>query len=333
MQSTWELKAPFGSLFKLLITLFLVVSIPVVTLTVWVNWALAPASVKKQEQTFVIKKGESVASIATRLKKENLLRNALMFRIYLKMTGLDEKIQSGSFKLSTDQPVKNIALTLTRGRLDKWLTFVEGLRKEEVAEIAAKNFDINKDKFLAKAPEGELFPDTYLIPINASEEQILAIFQNNFGKKYNSDHQKIASEKGLTKQDVITIASIVERETKSKEERPIIAGILLKRWKEGIPLATDATIQYALGFSDQEETWWRKNLTEDDLKIDSPYNTRSRTGLPPGPICSPGLASIDAVLTPKESPYYFYLHDKKGQIHYAATFEEHQQNIARFLSP
>ena len=331
MQSTWEVKAPFGSVFKFLITLFLVVSIFVAGLTVWVNWALAPVSTKKQEQTFVIKKGESVASIASRLQKGNLLRNALMFRIYLKMTGLDEKIQSGSFKLSTDQPVKNIALTLTRGRLDKWLTFVEGLRKEEVSETLAKNFNIDKGKFLAKAPEGELFPDTYLMPINASEDQILAIFRSNFEKKYNSDRQKIASEKGLTKQDVITIASIVERETKSKEERPIIAGILLKRWKEGIPLATDATIQYVLGFSDQEKTWWRKVLTEDDLKIDSSYNTRSRTGPPPGPICSPGLASIDAVLTPKESPYYFYLHDKKGQVHYAVTFEEHQENINKYL--
>ena len=100
-----------------------------------------------------------------------------------------------------------------------------------------------------------------------------------------------------------------------------------------MPIGADATIQYALGYSNEEKSWWRKNLTEEDLKINSPYNTRIKTGLPPGPICNPGLASIKAVVNPSNSSYYFYLHDNDGKVHYAKTFEEHQQNIREYLVP
>ncbi len=131
---------------------------------------------------------------------------------------------------------------------------------------------------------------------------------------------------------MLTLASIVEREARSSEERPVIAGILIKRWQEEMHLAADATIQYALGYSSEEKTWWRKNLTEKDLEVESSFNTRIKVGLPPGPICSPGLASIKAVLKPTKSDYYFYLHDGDGKAHYGKTFQEHQENIAKYLS-
>jgi UPF0755 protein len=333
MRSTWIVKQPFGPTFKFLVTLFIILVAILSTAATWVNWALQAPSKDGQEKTFVIKEGESVPSFVERLKEEGIIKNALAFRIHLKFSGLDRKIQAGSFKLTTNKPASEIALALTTGRLDKWVTFIEGLRKEQVAEILAKNFNIDKEKFLAAADEGYLFPDKYLIPVKASEEQILSIFKTNFGKKYTKEMEDKAAAAGLSTEQVITVASIVERESKGKgeNERAVIAGILLKRWRQGRRLEADATVQYALGYSEEEKVWWRKNFTE-DLNVDSPYNTRRVKGLPPGPICSPGLAAIQAVINPLETDYYFYVHDKDGNPYYAKTFAEHQANIRKYLN-
>lgn len=332
MRSTWIVKQPFGFWFKFLVSSFIVLAAVVVTTTILVDWSLQAPSKEGGEKPFVIKDGETVTSFASRLEEERLIKNAFVFRIYLKLSGLDREIQAGSFRLPTNKPASEIAVQLTIGRLDKWVTFVEGLRKEEVAAILAKNFEIDKEKFLVVAPEGYLFPDKYLIPVKANEEQILSIFKTNFDKRVTKEMQEAAVKKNLTPGEVIIVASILERETRNSDERPVIAGILLKRWREGWAIAADATVQYALGYSEEEKSWWRKVITAEDLEIDSPYNTRRHTGLPPGPICSPGLSSIQAVINPTETEYYYYLHDKDGKVHYARTLQEHQQNIQKYLS-
>jgi len=331
MRSAWIVKQPFGPTFKFLIALFIVLVAILGTVTIWVNWALQAPGKGGGEKTFVIKDEETVPSFAARLEEEKIIRNAFVFRIYLKFAGLDRQIQAGSFHLSSDKPASEIALQLTTGRLDKWVTFVEGLRKEEVAAILAKNFQIDKEKFLAASSEGYLFPDKYLIPVKADKEQILSIFKTNFEKRFTKEMQDAAAKKNLTPEEVIILASIVERETKNSDERPVIAGILLKRWREGWTIAADATVQYALGYSEGEKTWWRKTITGEDLKIDSPYNTRRNIGLPPGPICSPGLSSIESVINPQQTDYYYYIHDKDGKPHYAKTLAEHQANSKKYL--
>ena len=331
MQSTWTKKSQFGSVFRFLISLFLIAIVFIGGLTIWVNWSLAAPSKNSDKKTFVIQNGESVSSFSKRLEEEKLIRNTLMFHLYLKLNNLDRKIQAGSFSLAENLTARELSKALTEGRLDKWVTFVEGLRKEQVAEILSDNFNTNKEKFIADSPEGYLFPDTYLIPLKTDEEKILSIFATNFNKKVTSELLTAAENKGLDKEQLTILASIVERETKNNEERPIVAGILIKRWREGMPLAADATVQYALGFSNDENSWWRKNLSAEDLDFSSPYNTRKNLGLPPGPICSPGLSSINAVINSVEGLYYFYLHDKNGKIHYAKTYEEHLQNIKQYL--
>lgn len=130
---------------------------------------------------------------------------------------------------------------------------------------------------------------------------------------------------------VIILASIVEREGRSAEDRPIIAGILLKRLKADWPLQTDATLQYALGYQAREKSWWKKSLTLEDKNVRSAYNTYLNPGLPPGPISNPGIESIKAVIYPKESEYWYYLHDPAGSVHYATTIEEHNANVAQYL--
>jgi len=331
MQSTWTEKSQFGPVFKFLVSLFLIAIVFIGGLTIWVNWSLAAPSKNSDKKTFVIQNGESVSSFSKRLEEEKLIRNVLMFHLYLKLNNLDRKIQAGSFSLAKNSTARELSKALTEGRLDKWVTFVEGLRKEQVAEILSDNFNINKEKFITDSSEGYLFPDTYLIPLKTNEEKILSIFATNFNKKVSSELLTAEEKKGLDKAQLIILASIVERETKNNEERPIVAGILIKRWREGMPLAADATVQYALGFSNDENSWWRKNLSAEDLDFSSPYNTRKNLGLPPGPICSPGLSSINAVINSVESPDYFYLHDKSGKIHYAKTYEEHLQNIKQYL--
>lgn len=332
MKSTWEIKQPFGVFFKLLLSLFIVVIFPVIILTVWVNWALDPVDKSTGEKVFVIKKGETGLSFSQRLQNEHLIRSAFIFRVYLKFSGLDKEIQAGSFKLSGGTSVKELAESLTKGRVDKWVTVIEGLRKEEIAEILSGEFEINKAAFLKKATEGKLFPDTYLVPVDANESKIIEILEKNFETKFDDNLQKKAKQNGLTPSEALVLSSIVERESSAKDERPVIAGILLKRLREGIALGADATVQYALGYSKVEKAWWRKILTEEDLAISSPYNTRKNSGLPPAPICNPGRSSLEAVASPKETPYYFYLHDSDGNIHYAKTFGEHQENIARYLN-
>lgn len=331
MQSTWTEKPHFGKIFKLLITLFIISVISIGSLTIWVNWSLAAPSKISDKKTFVIQNGESVSSFSKRLEEEKLIRSAFIFHLYLKLNNLDRKIQAGSFSLAENYTVAELSKTLTEGRLDKWVTVVEGLRKEQVAETLAKNFNISTEKFISDSSEGYLFPDTYLIPVKANEEEILSIFATNFNKKVSSELLAAAEKKGLDKEQLIILASIVERETKDNSDRPIVAGIFIKRWRDGLNLGSDVTVQYALGYSNDEKSWWRKNLIAEDLDFSSPYNTRKNVGLPPGPICSPGLSAINAVINSVESPYYFFLLDKNGKTHYAKTYEEHLQNIKQYL--
>lgn len=296
--------------------------------------AVRPPAISK---TFVIKRGESLSSIADRLEKEGLIRSSLAFKIFVLTYRLTGKIQAGSFHLKSSFPIKEIADTLTHGTTDIWLTFPEGWRKEEFARRLVANLDnFNEQEFLRLTDdsEGELFPDTYLIPRQASPSAMVKILRNNFEKKF-ADLEQAAQKSGLTKKQVLILASMVEREARYKEDRPIVAGILIKRWQENWPLQVDATIQYSIGTKkcevESEKCDWWSPVKSQDLAIDSPYNTYKYKGLPPAPICNPGLASIKAVIYPQQSEYWFYLSDKTGKIHYAKTAQQHQENIRVYL--
>jgi len=286
----------------------------------------------KETKIFVIKRGESLNSIIDNLYRQNLIRNRLVFYLLVKKLGIEKRIQAGDFRLSPAMDTQTIAKNLTKGTLDIWVTIIEGLRKEEIAQIINQNFAIPESEFLKHAKEGYLFPDTYLIPKEATAEAIVKILTNNFYRRFDKNLQEKAKNKGLTEEEVIILASLVEKEAKYDEDRQKIASIILKRIKNDWPLQIDATIQYALGYQPQEKSWWKKYLTKEDLEIDSPYNTYKNKGLPPTPICNPGLASIEAVIDASENtPYWYYLSDKTGRMHYAKTLEEHNENIRKYL--
>ena len=224
------------------------------------------------------------------------------------------------------------------------MTIPEGLRKEEIAEkfinTLGKKEDVAatfRQEFLSetKSKEGFLFPETYLFPKDASASAVSAKLLATFDKKVDSKMKEDAKSSGYTLSQLITLASIIERETKTPQERPVVSGILFKRLANRWPLQVDAALQYAVASAkcrvqSAECKWW-ESLTKDDLEVASPYNTYKYSGLPPAPIANPGLSSISAVIYPEESPYWFYLHDADGKIHYAKTIEEHNENIRIYL--
>lgn len=308
----------------ILITLFLLIR-------GFLGMQLAPVSSDKASQDFVILKGQSVAETASHLKKDNLIRSEFFFKLYLKQNGLADKIQAGTFKLSPSMSSKEIVQSLTTIPKDAWVTLLEGWRVEEMAAKLNSQMRINSAEFIKRSKEGYMFPDTYLLPKDAAVSYIVSTMEDNFDKKYTDNLKAQVKSKGLTESQGVILASIVEREARSDEARKMVASILLKRLKIGMALNADATIQYALGFQKGENSWWKRSLGKDDLKINSSYNTYTNPGLPPGPICNPSLSSLEAVANADSStPYLYYYHDLKGNSHYAKTLEEHNQNVADY---
>lgn len=281
---------------------------------------------------FVINPGENLDSIINNLSKSDLIRNRIVFYLVVKQLGIERKIQAGDFRLSQSMNAFEIANELTHGSIDIWVTIPEGLRKEEIAEIMSKTFDISETEFNTLAQEGYLFPDTYLIPKKPDSEQIIKLMRSTFDSKYTKELQSQAHLNGLTDEEVVILASIVEREAKFDQDREQIASIILRRYREKYPLQVDATIQYALGYQTNENRWWKSSLTYADLEIESQYNTYTNIALPPTPISNPGIASIQAIINADQNtPYKFYLSEPVGTTHYSKTFEEHQRNIEKYL--
>lgn len=215
----------------------------------------------------------------------------------------------------------------------KKITLVEGQRIEEMAEKLDKELGLGQgSEFLKIAKEGYMFPDTYFVDKDASASAVVAKMKNNFENKYDVDLQAKIKKLGLTPDEGVILASIVEREARSSEARKMVASILLKRLNIEMGLYVDAGIQYALGYQPSEKSWWKRHLTKADLQINSSFNTRIHKGLPPTPICNPSLSSLEAVAdADPKTPYLYYYHDSEGVPHYARTLEEHNQNIANYL--
>ncbi len=295
----------------------------------WWDRQLAPVLGDNTAKKVVITKGKSVSEIADQLKQENLIRSKTVFILYTRQQGLSSKLSAGTFNLSQGISTPEIIRILSGKPAEKWVTLIEGWRAEEMAEELNSKFKIQNSKFLKLAKEGYMFPDTYLFPNEVTEEQIVKKLGETFDQKYSADLKSKIKAQGLTESEGVILASIVEREARSDKARTMVASILLKRFKIGMGLNADATLQYALGYQPQEKSWWKKHITSEDKKIDSPYNTYLYRGLPPAPIANPSLSSLKAVANvDTETQYLYYYHDSKGNSHYAKTLEEHNENVA-----
>jgi len=305
-----------------------------------------------ETREFVIQSGENGQSVGKRLAREKFIKSPLFFRLYLRLQNSQgTHIQAGKYALSSSMTAAEIVDKISAaGSFETKITFVEGWRVEEMVEQISSKSEIRNSKLkveefyeLAKSQRGYLFPDTYFIDRNTTADELIEKMRANFDEKYLGVQEDIENE-GLTREEAVIFASIVEREVAKDGDRPIVAGILLKRWRNGWPLEADVTVQFAIANRDcgvqstghrrqnQDNcTWWKKDLTQQDLEIDSPYNTRQNTGLPPTPISNPGLNALKAVVNPQQTPYWYYLTDKNGITHYAATLAEHNANIQTYL--
>lgn len=306
-----------------------------------------------------IVRGESIWQIANELELKGVIKNKYLFLFYLFLTGKLDKVKAGVYLIPPFASIKEIAQILIKGKekLIK-LTIPEGwnlrdiglyleklglFQAEEFWKVAgfpavdynlSKNlpfpYDFSKEfPFLKEKPkniglEGYLYPDTYFIPKNISPQNLIRLFLTNFNRKVYLPLQKELKHKNKTLFEIIIMASLVEKEVKTKEEKELVAGILWKRLKTGMPLQVDATITYITGKKTIK-------ITYNDLEIDSPYNTYKYKGLPIGPICNPGLESILATLYPQKSPFWYYLTTPEGNTIFSKTYQEHLLAKQKYL--
>jgi len=308
----------------------------------WFSLSSKPVSDETKLQDFLVIKGSSASQVGNKLKQEGFVKSSLAFKLYVQITGNTKKIQAGEYRLSPGFSLVAIVNELKKGPVGVWTTIPEGLRREEIAYKFAEFLD-KEDKttfikeFLQASldQEGYLFPDTYIFLKSVQAKSVVQKMMATFEKKVDSQMREDLQKGGRSLNQAIIAASLIERETKGEEEKPVVAGIIYKRLKADWPLQIDATLQYAVAdarcqISDVKCEWWTP-LTKEDLGINSPYNSYKLTGFPPTPISSPGLSSIKAAVYPEESDYWFYIHDVKGVIHFARTISEHNDNIRKYL--
>ena len=298
---------------------------------------------EKKEERFVIKVGTGEEQIVDDLKAEGFLKSKEIFGLVLTFKGWHKKIEPGAYEISKSINAYELAKTLISGPYQKWVIIPPGKRKEQVALILLKtlNWQFGMGRsFTNVAEEGYLYPDTYLIDVDADPQQVWQKLFANFDEKFDKELQNDLLAQNIRNDTAIKIASLIERESGGDFDKPIIAGIIWNRLLKGMKLEIDATVQYAIASETLDEVglqdlgdfnFWPQLGAGVVRTTNSPYNTYLNKGLPPGPICSPSLESIRAVANPSETDALYYLHSSDKQIHTAKTFEEHQENIENFL--
>jgi UPF0755 protein len=267
----------------------------------------------------------SARQTAELLARKRVVASVLGFRVLLKASGLDRRLKPGFYRLRVHEWPFTVARKLALGETDDVKVLIpEGWRASQISERLAAAGVADQREFdayvAAHALEGRLFPATYHFPPGYGAERAAARMTAEFERVVAPVYAAARPRPALTQSEALVLASIVEREAMLADERPMIAAVYLNRLKRRMPLQADPTVQYALGF-------WKKGLTRDDLKIASPYNTYQRQGLPPGPICNPGVESFAAVLKPADTQALYFVADTTGGHVFSETNEE--QNAAR----
>jgi UPF0755 protein len=293
-----------------------------------------------QQTDVIIPSGSTFSQVVAALRDKNVLQSPLAFRILARLRHVDSDVKAGEYRFPAHQTSDEILRRLVRGeQFAVWVTIPEGFTARQIAQTLASRAlgDASAyDHFFlhnggtaaggARTPnlEGYLFPSTYLIPTGDSPEQITKILVDQFHKELPRDAAARAKALGRTVPEVVVIASLIEREGKVDEDRPLIASVIYNRLRQGMPLEVDASIEYT--FPEHHDV-----ITKRDLEIDSPYNTYRHTGLPPTPIANPGKAALDAAFAPAKTDYLYYVAKPDGHSAFAKTLQEHNANVARYL--
>ena len=286
-------------------------------------------------QVLVIEKGQTGTEIADMLYERGLIRSTQGFKLWLYLSGTNDKLQTGHYQIPNKVTVRELISLLQEGHVESIrVTIPEGYTVGDIAIVLEKNQIMKAKDFLAEAKtfvpypymkgtrpatypvEGFLFPSTYEIPVGATPREVIQMMADEMNRYLTPAVKKQIQAQHMSIHDFVTLASIVERESLFDADRPTIAGVFKKRLAHGIPLQSDATISYVLGYA-------KEDVTIGDTQLQSPYNTYVSKGLPPGPIANPGKKALDAVLHSEDTEYLYFVADKEGHNHFSKTYEEH----------
>lgn len=290
--------------------------------------------------------GMTNADIATLLQNNKLINSPMFFRLQSKFARLERSLQAGEYEITSGMSNWEIINLFSKGQVRfKTITIPEGYTIEQIAKKIEASGLGSSDEFKKAAKEyapysymqtdnpnvifkaeGFAYPSTYYLTPGISEKEILAVMVKEFDNQLNDKLQQKAKDKNISIRDLVNLASLVEKEAVFPDERPLIAGVFLKRLQIKMPLQSDTTIQYILGVQ-------KKEISIADTKIESPYNTYLYPELPPGPIASPSISTIEAVLEPKQSNYLYFVADLEGRHRFTETYQEHLNEIEKIHGP
>ncbi|MEA3449626.1 MAG: endolytic transglycosylase MltG [Patescibacteria group bacterium] len=330
---------------KFLVLALILFSIPVFIYFYYKVQIDVPANESKQEIIFKVSLGDNAEIISNKLEQLGLIKSAAFFQFYVWQDEIQNKLQAGEYVFDTGMSIKEIANKLASGKInnrERTIKILEGWTIADIDEYLNEQKIIEAGDFVQlskKAPaefaliklpvevdlEGYLFPDTYRIFNDASTQDIINKLLNTFENKISPTILEEIKKQEKTVHEVITLASIIEKEVRSEQDMALVSGVLQKRLKIDMPLEVDSSINYVTGKN-------TPSVDYADLQIDSPYNTYKNYGLPPGPISNPGLAAIRAAIHPKESEFLFYLNRQdSGETIFSKTYDEHLANKYKYL--
>jgi UPF0755 protein len=294
------------------------------------------------ERFVIVLSGSSTASIGRQLIESGVVRGGTLFRAALWWTDGARRLQAGEYRFGEPTAPLDVIDRLVRGDVHRRpLTFPEGLTLVEMAEVFESRGFGTADAFLAAASdaslvadldpeatdlEGYLFPDTYALPRETPPEVLIALMVDEFREAYQEILRQLAEAQGLTTREVVTLASLVEKETGQADERPAVAAVYLNRLERRMLMQADPTVIYALQLAGRYDG----NIRREDLELDSLYNTYRYPGLPPGPIASPGADALRAVVEPADVPFLYFVSRNDGSHAFARTLAEHNRNVREF---
>lgn len=306
-------------------------------------WAIYSPKAFEDPIHINIRPGSGVSEILAELQEKDVIKNNFQTKIYIKLRGLEQSLHAGEYIFSDTLSTKQVIEMLIKreGEQELTLTFIEGWTIQEMAEYLEDKNVLDAEEFLAATKrnypynflnskpstlnlEGFLFPDTYRVFVTVTADELVKKILDNFDEKLDKSLREEIIKQGRSLYDVIILASILEKEVVSFEDKKLAADVFLKRLEEGIGLGADSTVNYVTG---KQVT----RASREDIKIDSPYNTYKYRGLPPGPISNPGLEAILAAVYPKANSYYYFLTTKENKTIFSRTLEEHNINKSKFL--
>lgn len=287
-----------------------------------------------------IEKGSTADNVADLLYEKELIKSPFFFKLYLRQQGLANQLKAGRLVVGKNLNLKELVTVLVEGKSSSIpVTLLEGWTAKQIANHleslglttvddfmnCLKQCEFDSKVIPGQYLEGYLYPDTYFVDFSSYGDQIfIQRLINTFEGKLDAEDWRAIEKGPYSLEQIVIMASIVEREERNENERSTVAGILWNRFENGIGLGADATVLYALGRTSG-------GLTYGDLQVNSPYNTRKYRGLPPTPISNPSISSILAALYPKETDYFYYLHAPDGKIYYGKTLDEHNENKRKYL--